>query len=60
MVAPGFASSFASGVRRRERGKKRAMASRPEKLTQFEIDKPVPGYWRVVFSNLPVNLLTSR
>jgi enoyl-CoA hydratase/carnithine racemase len=28
-------------------------------LTQFGITEPVPGYWRVVFSNPPINLLNS-
>jgi enoyl-CoA hydratase/carnithine racemase len=28
-------------------------------LTQFWITEPLPGYWRVVFSNPPINLLNS-
>jgi len=28
-------------------------------LTQFSISEPAPGYWRVVFSNPPINLLNS-
>jgi enoyl-CoA hydratase/carnithine racemase len=28
-------------------------------LTQFTVSTPVPGYWRVVFSNPPINLLNS-
>jgi enoyl-CoA hydratase/carnithine racemase len=28
-------------------------------LTQFSIGEPTPGYWRVVFSNPPINLLNS-
>jgi enoyl-CoA hydratase/carnithine racemase len=28
-------------------------------LRQFKIQEPVPGYWRIVFSNPPVNLLNS-
>jgi enoyl-CoA hydratase/carnithine racemase len=28
-------------------------------LTQFSISEPTPGYWRVVFSNPPINLLNS-
>ena len=28
-------------------------------LTQFSITEPTPGYWRVVFSNPPINLLNS-
>jgi enoyl-CoA hydratase/carnithine racemase len=28
-------------------------------LTQFTVSTPVPGYWRVVFSNPPTNLLDS-
>jgi enoyl-CoA hydratase/carnithine racemase len=30
-----------------------------EPLSQFTITSPVPGYWRVVFSNPPINLLNS-
>jgi len=32
---------------------------RIEQLTQFDIEEPAPGYWRVVFSNPPINLLNS-
>jgi enoyl-CoA hydratase/carnithine racemase len=28
-------------------------------LTQFSISEPAPGFWRVVFSNPPINLLNS-
>jgi enoyl-CoA hydratase/carnithine racemase len=28
-------------------------------LTQFTITEPTPGYWKVVFSNPPINLLNS-
>ena len=28
-------------------------------LTHFSISEPTPGYWRVVFSNPPINLLNS-
>jgi len=28
-------------------------------LQQFKIEEPVPGYWRVVFSNPPINMLNS-
>jgi enoyl-CoA hydratase/carnithine racemase len=28
-------------------------------LTQFSVREPSPGYWRVVFSNPPINLLNS-
>jgi enoyl-CoA hydratase/carnithine racemase len=28
-------------------------------LTQFSITEPMPGYWKVVFSNPPINLLNS-
>lgn len=28
-------------------------------LTQFSISEPAPGYWKVVFSNPPINLLNS-
>jgi enoyl-CoA hydratase/carnithine racemase len=28
-------------------------------LTQFSMSEPSPGYWRVVFSNPPINLLNS-
>jgi enoyl-CoA hydratase/carnithine racemase len=28
-------------------------------LTQFSIGEPAPGYWRVVFSNPPINRLNS-
>jgi len=28
-------------------------------LTQFSITVPAPGYWRVVFSNPPINMLNS-
>jgi enoyl-CoA hydratase/carnithine racemase len=28
-------------------------------LTQFSIEEPAPGYWKVVFSNPPINLLNS-
>jgi enoyl-CoA hydratase/carnithine racemase len=28
-------------------------------LTQFSVSEPAPGYWRVVFSNPPINLLNS-
>jgi enoyl-CoA hydratase/carnithine racemase len=30
-----------------------------EPLTQFSIGEPAPGYWRIVFSNPPINLLNS-
>ena len=30
-----------------------------QELRQFKVQEPVPGYWRVVFSNPPVNLLNS-
>jgi enoyl-CoA hydratase/carnithine racemase len=32
--------------------------SEPE-LVQFTIEEPAPGYWRVVFSNPPINMLNS-
>jgi enoyl-CoA hydratase/carnithine racemase len=32
---------------------------RIEQLTQFTVTEPSPGYWRVVFSNPPVNLMNS-
>lgn len=28
-------------------------------LTQFSVTEPLPGYWRVVFSNPAINLLNS-
>ncbi len=28
-------------------------------LAQFSISEPAPGYWRVVFSNPPINMLNS-
>jgi len=28
-------------------------------LVQFTIEEPAPGYWRIVFSNPPINLLNS-
>jgi enoyl-CoA hydratase/carnithine racemase len=28
-------------------------------LVQFTIEEPTPGYWRIVFSNPPINLLNS-
>src|SRR5271154_2590826 len=31
----------------------------PSTLTQFAVSEPAPGYWRVIFSNPPVNLLNS-
>jgi len=33
--------------------------SGPNTLTQFCISEPAPGYWRVVFSNPPINMLNS-
>jgi enoyl-CoA hydratase/carnithine racemase len=30
-----------------------------EQLSQFTIEAPAPGYWRVAFSNPPINLLNS-
>jgi enoyl-CoA hydratase/carnithine racemase len=36
-----------------------AMGSGQTTLTQFSIGEPAPGYWRVVFSNPPINLLNS-
>jgi enoyl-CoA hydratase/carnithine racemase len=30
-----------------------------KQLTQFKIEELLPGYWRVVFSNPPINLLNS-
>jgi enoyl-CoA hydratase/carnithine racemase len=33
--------------------------SSQDPLTQFSITEPSPGYWRVVFSNPPINLLNS-
>jgi enoyl-CoA hydratase/carnithine racemase len=35
------------------------MGSGQTTLTQFSIGEPAPGYWRVVFSNPPINLLNS-
>src|SRR5260370_18725995 len=35
------------------------MATTGGGLTQFTIDGPAPGYWRVVFANPPINLLNS-
>jgi enoyl-CoA hydratase/carnithine racemase len=35
------------------------MDSNQDVLTQFSINEPSPGYWRVVFSNPPINLLNS-
>jgi enoyl-CoA hydratase/carnithine racemase len=35
------------------------MTESPTELVQFTIAEPVPGYWRVVFSNPPINLLNS-
>jgi enoyl-CoA hydratase/carnithine racemase len=35
------------------------MDSNQNMLTQFSISEPSPGYWRVVFSNPPINLLNS-
>ena len=32
---------------------------RAEQLTQFSIEERAPGYWRVVFSNPPVNLMNA-
>ena len=32
---------------------------RAKQLTQFSIEEPAPGYWRVVFSNPPINLMNS-
>jgi enoyl-CoA hydratase/carnithine racemase len=31
----------------------------PATLAQFTVETPAPGYWRVVFSNPPINLLNS-
>jgi len=31
----------------------------PSTLTQFTVSTPAPGYWRVLFSNPPINLLNS-
>jgi enoyl-CoA hydratase/carnithine racemase len=36
-----------------------SMDSEQRSLTQFTITEPSPGYWRVVFSNPPINLLNS-
>jgi enoyl-CoA hydratase/carnithine racemase len=33
--------------------------SGPNALTQFSISEPSPGYWKVVFSNPPMNMLNS-
>ena len=30
-----------------------------EELVQFTIEEPAAGYWRIVFSNPPINLLNS-
>jgi enoyl-CoA hydratase/carnithine racemase len=35
------------------------MTDRTTQLTQFAIETPAPGYWRVTFSNPPINLLNS-
>jgi enoyl-CoA hydratase/carnithine racemase len=35
------------------------MSEAPRELQQFKIEEPTPGYWRVVFSNPPLNLLNS-
>ena len=35
------------------------MDSNQDALTQFSISEPAPGFWRVVFSNPPINLLNS-
>jgi enoyl-CoA hydratase/carnithine racemase len=35
------------------------MSSGQDVLTQFTLIEPSPGYWRVVFSNPPINLLNS-
>jgi len=35
------------------------MDSSEQELTQFSIHEPTPGYWKVVFSNPPINLLNS-
>ncbi len=36
------------------------MDSIQDPLTQFSISEPSAGYWRVVFSNPPINLLNSK
>jgi enoyl-CoA hydratase/carnithine racemase len=45
------------------RSKNQAMADLMESgqnpLTQFSISEPSPGYWKVVFSNPPINMLNS-
>jgi len=35
------------------------MTDRTTPLTQFAIEERAPGYWRVTFSNPPINLLNS-
>ena len=35
------------------------MSEPQQELRQFKIQEPVPGYWRIVFSNPPINLLNS-
>ena len=35
------------------------MSEPQQELRQFKIEERVPGYWRIVFSNPPVNLLNS-
>jgi enoyl-CoA hydratase/carnithine racemase len=36
------------------------MTDAPTELVQFAITEPADGYWRIVFSNPPINLLNSR
>jgi enoyl-CoA hydratase/carnithine racemase len=35
------------------------VADAPERLTQFTVETRAPGYWRIVFTNPPINLLNS-
>jgi enoyl-CoA hydratase/carnithine racemase len=35
------------------------VAGAPERLTQFTVETRAPGYWRIIFTNPPINLLNS-
>src|SRR5690242_10931430 len=37
-----------------------SMSDPAEELRQFQIQEVMTGYWRIVFSNPPINLLNSR
>src|SRR6185436_259742 len=47
-----------SSLRRRGDDRSETM-SHDTMLRQFTIQEPAPGYWRIVFSNPPINLLNS-